>query len=289
MIGDIGDHQQLMGDEWVEDNLLKLGLIMAQGVASKSYLAGMTQFVELFSGRPGQWERIGANLVNNTIPLAGLRNELGKVFTPYTRELGSGIGDAIRNRNLISEHLAGGNQLPVKYDILNGRPIKDHNFFTRAFNAVSPIHFNLDHSPGRALLFRSGFDLRTSTYYSPNGNDLSDSPIIRSMFQEAIGKQNIESQLNKLATSPRILASIEEMETDIKNGDRGKYDAKDYYHNKRIKIIIDRARKRAWATILSNHEVQTLLTKQKSTKKDKNIKGYSSSNAGVQPLLNIYK
>ena len=109
------------------------------------------------------------------------------------------------------------------------------------------------------------------------------------MFQEAIGKQNIESQLNKLATSPRILASIEEMETDIKNGDRGKYDAKDYYHNKRIKIIIDRARKRAWATILSNHEVQTLLTKQKSTKKDKNIKGYSSSNAGVQPLLNIYK
>ena len=34
----------------------------------------MQQFVDLFGGRPGQAERILANLANNQIPLAGLRN-----------------------------------------------------------------------------------------------------------------------------------------------------------------------------------------------------------------------
>ena len=74
MIADIGDHSQLMGSEWTEQQLLKTGLVLAQGITSKSYLAGMQQFVDLFGGRPGQAERILANLANNQIPLAGLRN-----------------------------------------------------------------------------------------------------------------------------------------------------------------------------------------------------------------------
>ena len=288
IIGDIGDHTELMGEEWTEDNLQKLGLVIAQGITSKSYLAGMTQFVELFSGRPGQWERITANLMNNTVPLAGLRNELGKLFTPYTRELGSGITDAIRNRNLISENIAGDGQLPIKYDLLNGQPLKDHNFFVRAFNAVSPIQLNLDYSPGRRLLFDSGYDLRMSTYYSPNGNDLSESPVIRSMFQEAIGKQNIEAQLNRLATSPKIIESLAEYNRDLRNGNRGKYETKDYYHNRRIKVIFERARRRAWAQILNQQAVQTLITEERQRDLSQTKKAFTSGGS-AQPLLNMYK
>ena len=172
LISDIGDNSQLMGEEWTEKELQKTTLVLMQGIASKSYLAGMQQFVDLFAGRPGQAERILAGLMNNQIPLSSLRNEMGKLFTPYTRELGSGIDQALRNRNLISEYLPG-DDLPIKHDLLNGRPIKDHDFLTRAFNAVSPISLNLDMTPGRKLLFDSGYDIRMSTYYSPNGDDLS--------------------------------------------------------------------------------------------------------------------
>ena len=114
MIADVGDASQLMGEEWTEKQLLKMSLLLAQGVTSKSYLAGMQQFVDLLGGRPGQAERILANIANNQIPLAGLRNELGKLFTPYTRELGSGIDQSIRNRNLLTEKLAS-DPLPTKY------------------------------------------------------------------------------------------------------------------------------------------------------------------------------
>ena len=286
MIADIGDHSQLMGSEWTEQQLLKTGLVLAQGITSKSYLAGMQQFVDLFGGRPGQAERILANLANNQIPLAGLRNELGKIFTPYTRELGSGIDQAIRNRNLITENITG-QPLPIKYDMLNGRPIKDHDFMTRMFNAVSPISLNLDNTPGRRLLFDSGYDTRLSTYYAPDGTNLTDSPEIRSMFQQAIGRQNLERQLDKLSENPKVLASLETMHRDIRNGNRGEYEGADYFHNKKIDALFQRARRTAWSSIMRDPRIQSLMTEQREAKKKRYRKTKETTN--TQSILSIYK
>ena len=283
IISDVGDASQLMGEEWTEDQFQKISLVIAQGITSKSYLAGMSQFVDLFAGRPGQWKRIVANLGNNTVPLAGLRNELGKVFTPYTRELGSGVFQAIRNRNLISEHLPGAD-LPIKYDILTGRPIKDWDPLTRMFNAVSPISLSLDNTPGRTLLFNSGYDMRLSTYYSPRGEDLSDAPLIRSMFQQAIGMQNLERKLDKLAEDPKIIQSLEIMQRDIQNGDRGNFEATDYYHNGKIEQIFNEARRKAWASIMYQPEVQVLINEQKEANKRRYQKTKETAN-----IINMYK
>ena len=124
-IADVGDASELMGEEWTENELGKISLVVAQAITSKSYLAGIQSFVDLFGGRPGQFDRIIAGLANNQLPLSGLRNELGKLFTPYMRELASGIDQSVRNRNLFMESIAGEKPLPIKYDLLNGKPLKD--------------------------------------------------------------------------------------------------------------------------------------------------------------------
>ena len=286
IIADIGDNSELMGSEWTEKELQKVALVLAQGISSKSYLAGMQQFVDLFAGRPGQAERILAGIANNTIPLAGLRNELGKLFTPYTRELGSGIEQALRNRNLITENIAG-EPLPIKYDMLNGDRIKDHDFMTRMFNMFSPIPLNLTQSPGRQLLFDSGYDTRLSTYFSPMGDNLSKEPVLRSLFQEAIGKQNLELKLNKLAEDPKILASIEEMNRVIKTGQRGDYETSDFYHNIIIDNIFQKARKKAWASIMDDPRIQELSNKARQRKVSR--LGKKRQTQGLEPILNMYK
>ena len=288
IVADVGDVSQLMGNEWTERELQKVSLVIAQGITSKSYLAGMQQFVDLFGGKPGQGSRIVANLLNNQIPLAGIRNELGKLFTPYTRELSSGIGDAIRNRNLWAERLPG-EDLPIKYDLLNGKPIKDHDPMTRMFNAISPVSFNLDYHPGREFLYRSGYDMRMSTYYSPGPDsiNLSDSPIVRSLFQKAIGDQNLEVQLARLAKNPKAIASLEEMQKDINDGNRGKYEAGDYYHNIEIHKIFTIARKKAWASIRSDQRIIDLSKDQKGKKQDRIQK--SKDTSGINEILYIYK
>ena len=287
-IADVGDASHLMGEEWTENELGKISLVVAQAVTSKSYLAGIQSFVDLFGGRPGQGPRIVASLLNNTVPMAGLRNEMGKLFTPYMREIGSGIRQSVRNRNLLTELATQVNPhaepLPIKYDMLTGKPIKDWDFMTRAFNAVSPVSLNLDQSPGRNFLFDSGYDLRQSTYYAPDGTNLTDSPSIRSRFQQAIGIQNLELALDKLARDPRALASMEEMYKDINSGRRGDFNARDYWHNREIDKLFRKARRIAWANIKRQSDILKLREEQQAKKFAQIRKQRSTAN-----ILNIYK
>ena len=287
-IADIGDASELMGEEWTENELGKISLVIAQAVSSKSYLAGIQSFVDLFGGRRGQIGRISGSLINNSVPLAGLRNELGKLFTPYMRELNSGVIQSIRNRNAFFEGLTGvnplANPLPIKYDMLNGRAIDDWDFMTRAYNATSPISLNLEQSPGRAFLFDSGYDLRQSTYYAPDSTNLTDTPEIRSQFQRAIGLQNLQRKLDKLAANPKAIASMEQMYSDIKSGRRADFDARDYWHNRQIDRMFQTARRIAWNSIKQQSDILAVIEEQRRDKLEQRRKQQQTAN-----ILNVPK
>ena len=259
LVADIGDHSQLMGEQWTENKFQTLAAIIAEATTSKSYLSSLQDFVDLVSGDPKAFGRISGGLLNNTVPLSSMRNEIGKLISPHTRELNSDIWTAIRNRNQLTE--GGSDQLPIKYDLLNGKSIKQQNFGTRMFNMFSPVQFNLDGSPGRDLLFRSNYDLRTSVL-SYNGIDMTKNAKLRSEFQRLIGKQNVEAALDELAKDPKMIRSIQTMEADLRAGDQGN-DPMKYPHNIRIKRIFDKAKKKAWAQMRMNEDVKLLIQEQK--------------------------
>ena len=204
------------------------------------------------------------------------------------RELNSGVIQSIRNRNAYFENLTGINplaeELPIKYDMLNGKPIYDWDFMTRAYNAASPISLNLVQTPGRKFLFDSGYDLRQSTYYAPDGTNLTDVPKIRSEFQRAIGIQNLQRKLDKLANDPRAIASMNQMYADIKSGRRGDFDARDYWHNRQIDILFQRARRVAWNSIKQSSEILSVIEEQRRIKLEQIAKQRQTAN-----ILNIYK
>jgi len=285
-ICDIGDASELMGEEWTEQQLQKMGLIVAQGIASKSYLQGMQMWVDVLAGQPGSWAKIPATAAN-VVPLGSLRNEMGKIFTPYTRELGSSVFDAVRNRNLITENISS-EPLPIKHDTLNGKPVKDFDFMTRVAKSTIPISFNLDYSPGRQLLLNSKFDLRFFTYTAPDGTDLTDSPEIRSIFQEELGKLNMESKFNKLATRKDITDSLSQMDDDMASGYRGDYTPRDYYHNQVIRSIVEENKKIAWQICLERTEVQALRQEQLTKKMSRSYK-QATTTPSFQNLLAMYK
>jgi len=283
-IADVGDASILMGEEWTEKELQKISLVVAQSITGKSYLSGLQQLVDLVAGRPGQIERIAASIGNNVVPLGGLRNEIGKLVTPYMREINSGVFQSWRNRNLASENIPGVDPLPIKYDMLNGEPIKDWDFMTRAFNAISPISLNMVESDGRRFLFESGYDLRISTFYAPDGTNLTDNPVIRSEFQRALGDFNLERELEKLSKDEKMLASLELMRADIRAGNRGQFNARDYYHNIVIDRLFKQARVLAWNSIKYRPHIYNLRMEQERTDLAQRYKQMESIN-----LLNMYK
>ena len=281
-----------MGSEWAEKRLQAVAFVVGRGLQGKTYMSGLDQLMQLAQNPIGPaGNKAIANIFNNSVPLAGMRNEFGKWMNPHMKELNSSMWDSIRNRNLASEALApltGQEALPNKHDLLNGKPIKEWDPLTRMWNAVSPISFNLDYTEGRNFLFRSGYDLRMSTYYSPGPNsiNLTDSPMIRSKYQKAIGDLNLEKELTKLSRQKKIIESILEMEKDIRDGNRGKYEAKDYYHNKMIGQLFTRARKQAWLNIQGEELVQNLSSEQLGKKLKRKQKTAQTS---FDEVLTIYK
>ena len=264
-VANIGDYSEMMGEQWTEDHLQKLAIVIGGTLASKSYLVGLQQMVDLLTFKPGSVPRTLASIGNNALPLSSLRNEMGKVINPYMKELNSGINDSLKNRNLFMEPLAV-EDLPIKYDILNGKPLKNYDFMTRMFNAFSPVQVNLDYSPGRKLLFESGFATNLSTFSAPDGTDLKRAPRIRSKFQEAIGKQDLEAKLNRLAKNPKIIASIKEMKADARKGNRDLDPDKSYYHLKIISKLFRDAEALAWSSISRDPAVEELINNRKGMK-----------------------
>ena len=259
-VADTGHYYEQMGEEWTEKNLFKAALIVGQGITQKSYLAGAQQVVDLLNMQPYQLEKIGANLLNNTIPMSSMRNELGKVFNPYMKELNAGMFQQLRNRNQLSELLAGeGEELPIKYDMLTGKPLNNWNFLQRSFNAIFPIPLSLDYSPGKQFLFDSGYDLRMTAYSNPDGIDLDDYPEVRSEYMQLIGKQNLEAKFAEIAKRPEIKRSMEIMKNAWLAGDVD-YDISKSKHNDVIRKTILEAQRRAWGQLkLQNEKVQQLV------------------------------
>ena len=258
-IADIGDNMELMGEEWAEQRLQAAAFVIGRGLTGKTYMSGLDQMMQIAQMKPGALDKAGANILNNSIPLAGMRNEFGKWVNPHMKELNSDMWSTIRNRNQASEFLAGESSLPEKSDMLNGQPINNWNIVGRSFNAVSPVSLDIRRdTPGRRLLLDSNYDLK-STVYSYGGYSFTKDNQVRAHFQNAIGTvpvtvgfkkfNNVEQALDHLATRDDIKNSMEKMKSDARNPGARDMDPNKYPHNTIIDNLMNQARARAWAKI----------------------------------------
>jgi len=274
-IADLGDNQRLLGDNYVERGLLSASLALSKGMVTKTYLQGLQSLTDLFSDNPKKLERIASNILNGFVPSSTLRSDVGKVLNPYMKELNSDFEDTLRNRNQLMEYIADEeDRLPIKYDILNGRPINDWDAPTRLFNFISPVQLNFDQSLGRQFLFRSQFNINLATATAPDGTSLADNALLRSKFQKAIGDQNLEYQLEKLSKRRDVQRSLAIMEADIEAGrhrQKPGINPMSYQHNKMIARLVKDAKARAWALLKSDPDVIRMIT---ATRKEKIAETY---------------
>tara|TARA_R110002012_G_scaffold56005_2_gene143094 strand:+ start:1 stop:1074 length:1074 start_codon:yes stop_codon:yes gene_type:complete len=275
-IADVGDNIELMGSEWAEKRLQAIAFVIGRGVTGKTYMSGLDQMMQMSQFKPGSWNKGMANIMNNSIPLAGMRNEFGKWINPHMKELNSDMWDSIRNRNQFLEPLAG-EKLPEKSDILNGKPIRNWNIIGRSFNAISPIQMDVrSSSPGRKLLLDSNYDLKSTTY-AYGGYSFTKNANIRAHFQNAIGTvpitvgfkkfKNVEEALTHLAGRQDVKKSMAQMKANVNNPANFDINPSTYPHNTLIDNIMNQARSKAWAKISApTHPAYADVQKLKSEK-----------------------
>ena len=270
-IANVGDNLDLMGEEWADDHLKKMAFSIASGPLKKSYFSGLDSLFKIFTLGGEGLAQTGGNILNNTVPMSSLRNEFGRIINPYMRELNADIFESIRNRNLASEYLTS-DPLPLKYDMLTGKPLNNWNLLQRAWNAVTPFQVNFDdNSPGRRLLLESNYPIRESVY-SAEGYDLSDAAEVRSMLQEAMGKakitfggktfENPQAALDHLASRKDVQSSLQDMRRELEAGNRFMDPSKSFKHVDLIELVMGQAKSKAWAQISQDPAVQLLIDEQ---------------------------
>ena len=266
-ISDIIDNSKLMGKRWTDKNLATYGFAVAASLTSKSMLSGVNNMIKAISmPESGAGEKVVTDMLNSAAPWAGLRNALGKVLKPGVMELNSAMGDSIRNRNRFAEPLAGDDQLRQKVDLLYGTNLTPWDYLGNALNTFSPIELDwrANDRPGRDLLIASGYPKRLISY-SYGNIDLSEERTVRAKFGEAISRQGLGKALDKLASDPQIRASMDRMEYDRENGVRVENPMATYHHLKVIHNRIEKAKKKAWAEISGDGDVQAVINKKKET------------------------
>ena len=126
-----------MGSEWAEKRLQAAAFVIGRGLQGKTYMSGLDQLMQLAQNPIGPASNKAiANIFNNSVPLAGMRNEFGKWINPHMKRIKFQYVDSIRNRNLASEALApltGTQALPNKSDLLNGKPINNWKYYRKIF------------------------------------------------------------------------------------------------------------------------------------------------------------
>ena len=89
---------------------------------------------------------------------------------------------------------------------------------------------------------------------------------------------------SKLAKDKKILASVAEMQKDIRMGKRGDYEPGDYYHNIIIGRLFDKTRQQAWLNIRKEDIVEDLIREEDIKTLERRRKTSDTNN-----LLAMYK
>lgn len=297
-IGLITDNANKMGEEWVDNSILKLGLAIANVATDSTMFKSLNELINAFSGDPDtSLGRVIGSQLNTQLPAAGTRNDIGNLFDSALKEINADFMSSVKNRNkwlgFVDDPLTGvpGEPLPSKKNILNGEDINDQPLLAKLFNAASAYDIDIgSNTKELEAIERSNLDLSMSVWTTPDGDSLQDYPDIRSAFSEAMGKwrdeddQSFKDRILEIYDRPRTQRDLAQMEREVGLlpkfkamvsslpllGDIAKKDRENigndpsfYPHNVAYKKLFDRVRSEAFATLRDREDVKELKAKSK--------------------------
>ena len=159
LIVDIADNSDTLGTALTEDLGSKAMYLISAQLTNRSILAQLEPLHDVLMGNGAAATRFASSFLNDTLPLGGFRNELGKALFPGLRQLRNELDEAIRNRNAWLDAFDRTQRLPPLVDPVDGTQVGvEDNWFIRSFNAYSPIKITSNPSKERQFLIDIEFN-----------------------------------------------------------------------------------------------------------------------------------
>ena len=240
-IANIAENFDMLGESFVENSFEKLSFVLAAGLTDQAGISAIRPLVELFSGNKFAMNRFAASQINSLGPLAGMRNEFGRILDGGLKEVNNDIIEQLANRNQMIGLIDNTNRLPTIINPISGKAPNKYNMFQRIFNTYSPLKIHPAMSKEEKFLYDIEYDV-SSAFRTRNGVELTAPE--RAKLNALMGERGAFRQdISNIMRTAEARNTIKELQEARRNGidskttPIGKYD--------QIHIMLSRAQKNA--------------------------------------------
>ena len=205
-VANVGDNFDMLGSTYTEKFFEKAAFVFGAAVTDRTGLSTMKPLMDMLSGNEGALTRWSAGFVNSLGPLAGQRNEWGRIFSEGLQEVDNEFFAVLGNRNKFLPTANPDNRAPYVYSPVTGKKANGYGFLQRVWNAYSPLQVHSGQEPEEKFLEEFEFDVNT-TFRTKNGIRLTAGE--RSALFKLMGEQgHFRASINEIMRDAKDWQSI---------------------------------------------------------------------------------
>ena len=201
----------MLGEAATQNFFEKASFVLAAALTDNAGLSALRPLVEVASGNEFAANRWAAGQINSLGPLAGMRNEFGKILDGGLKDLNNDIVEILFDRNRAVGLVDDTNRLPTIVSPVSGEAPNKYSFLQRVYNAYSPLKIHPAMTKEEKFLYDIEYDVSTA-FKKRNGVDLTAGE--RNALNREMGTMGIfREELGRIAKTAEARNTIKELKT----------------------------------------------------------------------------
>ncbi len=156
------DNFDMLGESAIENLVPKLSFILAAALTDPAGISALRPLVEMLSGNEFAVNRFAAGQINSLGPLAGARNELGKILDGGLKDYNNNVIEMMQNRNRFIGLVDETNRLPTVISPISGEAPNKYSFLQRLWNSQSPLKIHPAMTKEEKFLYDIEYDVSSA-------------------------------------------------------------------------------------------------------------------------------
>ena len=170
-VANVADNFDMLGEAATENAFEKLSFILGAALTDNAGLSALRPLVEVASGNEYAANRWLAGQINSLGPLAGARNELGRILDGGLKDFNNNIIEQLANRNQMIGLIDQTNRLPTVISPVSGEAPNKYSMLQRVYNTYSPLKIHPAMTKEEKFLYDIEYDV-SSAFKKRQGVDL---------------------------------------------------------------------------------------------------------------------
>jgi len=210
-VANTADNFDMLGEAATENAFEKLSFILAAALTDAAALSALRPLVEVLSGNEYAANRWAAGQINAMGPLAGMRNEFGRILDGGLKDFNNNIIEQLQNRNQMIGLIDQTNRLPTVISPVSGEAPNKYSMLQRVWNAYSPLKVHPSMTKEEKFLYDIEYDV-SSAFKRRSGVELSADE--RNSLNVEMGKMGyFRDEINRISRIAESRQTIKELKT----------------------------------------------------------------------------